>query len=209
MKKIAMLLTGAVAAGAALVLRLLRPLTRVTARLCCLVRLMSVADGTVPVTTQFDGPVRTPGRVRLDLGQHCRIGRGVFLETNGEGRIRIGSDVRLNTGTFLVSYAGISIGDDCLVGEYVSIRDADHGMEAGAPMRLQPHEADEIRIGEGAWIGRGAVILRGVTVGAGAVVAANSVVTKDVPPLAIVGGVPARVIRMRDDGKPKSRDGDE
>lgn len=52
-------------------------------------------------------------------------------------------------------------------------------------------------IGNDVWIGYGACILRGVTIGNGAIIAAGSVVTKDVPPYAIVGGVPAKIIRFR------------
>ena len=71
-----------------------------------------------------------------------------------------------------------------------------------------PEEADEkfvfdwrrsrpVRIGHDTWIGHGAIIMKGVTVGDGAVVASNAVVTKDVPPYAIVGGLPAKVIKWR------------
>jgi acetyltransferase-like isoleucine patch superfamily enzyme len=52
-------------------------------------------------------------------------------------------------------------------------------------------------VGNNVWIGYGACILRGVTVGDNAVIGTNSVVTKDVPANAVVGGVPARLIRMR------------
>jgi acetyltransferase-like isoleucine patch superfamily enzyme len=57
-------------------------------------------------------------------------------------------------------------------------------------------------IGDGAWLGEGCVILKGVKVGQRAVIGANAVVTKDVPSFAIVGGIPARVIRIIDLSEP-------
>jgi len=166
-------------------------------RLWRLARLKASVDGVVPVTTQFDGAVETDDPVRIEIGEHCRFGRRVYLETSGSGRIQLGDNVRINAGTFIVAYAEISIGRDSLIGEYVSIRDADHGVAGEGIIREQPHTASPIRIEDGAWIGRGAVVLKGVTIGAGAVVAANSVVTRDVRPMAIVAGAPAREIRQR------------
>ncbi len=61
------------------------------------------------------------------------------------------------------------------------------------------NERRQIIIGHDVWIGRGAVIMGGTRIGNGAVVAANAVVTKDVPPYAIVGGSPARILRYRFD----------
>ena len=166
-------------------------------RLWWLARARARVDGVVPVTTQFDGAVNTSGRVRLELGEHCRLGRWLFLETCEAGVIRIGPNVRINSGVFIVSYAEVSIGRDCMIAEYAGIRDADHGFVSGLPIRQQPHTARPVTIGEGAWIGRGAVVLKGVTIGAGAIVGANSVVTRDVPPMTIVAGAPARVIGAR------------
>lgn len=171
-------------------------LSRPILRLCRLAWLRSQTDGRVPVSTQLDGPVHLAGRVRLVMGEHSRLGRDVFFETCG-GRIELGSHVRINSGVVMVSYSSISIGNDCLIGEYVSIRDADHGTEPDAPMRTQAHASAPIVIGDNVWIARGAVILKGVTIGSSAVVAANSVVNHDVPPNAIVGGVPAKVLKMR------------
>jgi acetyltransferase-like isoleucine patch superfamily enzyme len=56
----------------------------------------------------------------------------------------------------------------------------------------------DVRVGNNVWIGYGAQILRGVTVGDNAIVGASAVVTRDVPANAVVGGVPARLIRMRE-----------
>jgi acetyltransferase-like isoleucine patch superfamily enzyme len=181
-----------------LLCRAARPFSRTLGRFAALVLLRGAARGRVPVTTQFDGRVRTSGRVRLDLGEHCRLGRDVFLETCEDGRICLGSHVRINAGCVLVSYDRINIGDHCLIGERVSIRDADHGMEPGELMRLQEHTAAPITIGDDVWIGCGAVILKGVNIGSGAVVAANSVVTKNVPAMAVVAGLPARVLHWRE-----------
>ena len=58
-----------------------------------------------------------------------------------------------------------------------------------------------MNVGHNVWIGYGACILRGVTIGNNCVIGTSSVVTKDVPDNAVVGGVPARVIRMRDEPK--------
>jgi acetyltransferase-like isoleucine patch superfamily enzyme len=65
-------------------------------------------------------------------------------------------------------------------------------------VRLQGIYKRDVRVGNNVWIGYGACILRGVTVGDNAVVGTGAVVTKDVPANAVVAGVPARVIRMRE-----------
>lgn len=198
---LATLLRPAVAAAssaAALAARALAGAAAPVARFWRLARLQARVEGRVPVTTQFDGAVEADGRLRLVLGEHCRFGRRVYLETSDGGVIRLGSHVRINAGTFVVAYSEVSIGPDTLIGEYVSIRDADHGVEPDRPIREQPHASRPIRIGQGVWIGRGAVVLKGVTIGDGAVVAANSVVTRDVAPMAIVAGSPARELRRRD-----------
>jgi acetyltransferase-like isoleucine patch superfamily enzyme len=148
-------------------------------------------------SVQCDGRVLVSGTADIKLGKRCRLGMDVELRTVDAGRIRIGEDTRLNRGSTLTSYAQIRIGDFTIIGEFVSIRDANHGLKRGEPMRYQPHTCEPILIGRDVWIGRGSCILPGVTIGKGAVIGANSVVTRDVPDFAIAGGVPAKVIKMR------------
>ena len=183
----------------AALIRLSGPIFRAPVRLIRLAQLRAGIDGRAPVTTQLEGKVRTTPGARVTLGSHCRLGRDLFLETQDHGAIDIGSHATVNSGCVIVSYASVRIGDDCLIGEYVSIRDANHGTAAGQPMRCQAHTAEPIVIEDDVWIGRGSVILKGVCVGTGAIVGANSVVTRDVPPLTVVAGAPANVVKRRDD----------
>ncbi len=86
----------------------------------------------------------------------------------------------------------ISIGDDCLIGPNVVIRDADdHQLGPGG----SGADVGAVCIEDRVWIGTNVIILKGVTIGTGSVVAAGSVVTRDVAPNTLVAGVPARPIR--------------
>ncbi|MAT39840.1 MAG: hypothetical protein CL946_09580 [Ectothiorhodospiraceae bacterium] len=94
----------------------------------------------------------------------------------------------------------VSIGDDTLMGGFVSIIDANHNFErTDIPINKQGGEGIGIRIGEDVWIGAGAVILAGASIGDHAVIAANSTVTGDIPAWAVAAGSPARVIKYRNE----------
>lgn len=148
-------------------------------------------------SVQFDGTVEVIGTGNVKIGEKARIGDLAEFTTNHDGVIRIGREVRLNRGATICAYTEVSIGDYTMVGEFVSIRDANHGIKKGELVRSQPHDAKPIRIGSDVWVGRGACILPGVTIGDGAIIGANSIVTKDVPPNCIAAGIPAKVIRER------------
>lgn len=91
----------------------------------------------------------------------------------------------------------IRIGSNVLMGAYVQVIDHNHGIAKDLIIREQRALIEHVIIEDDVWIGAGVKILSGVTVGRGAVIGANAVVTSDVPPYAVVGGVPAKVIKYR------------
>ena len=128
----------------------------------------------------------------------AQILRGTRVFVNDGGRLSLGSRTYVNDCSTLTCFEELSIGSGCSVSWNTNILDTNiHQLWADGEAR--PRSAP-VRIEDGVWIGTGATILPGVTVGTGAVVAAGSVVTADVPPHALVGGNPARVIRSIDDG---------
>jgi acetyltransferase-like isoleucine patch superfamily enzyme len=145
----------------------------------------------LPASTVVLGRPSVYGTGRIRCGEGLLIYPHQYFETHGQGEIVLGDRVVLSSGVHLVAYAGIFIGDGCMIGEYTSIRDANHTREEGRTLRDSIHEARPIVIGREVWIGRGVVVLSGVTIGDGATVGANAVVTKDVAAGAMVAGVPA------------------
>jgi acetyltransferase-like isoleucine patch superfamily enzyme len=135
------------------------------------------------------------GSRAITMGRNLFLYRDLYLETQAHGFIHIGDDVVLSRGVHLVAFAGITIGAGSMIGEYASIRDANHCFGEGVMIRNSGHAAAPVKIGSNVWIGRGACILSGIEIGDGAVVAANAVVTRNVPAQALVGGVPARILR--------------
>ena len=136
---------------------------------------------------------------RIELGRWSWLGHGTKIRCH-EGVVSIGAKTVLGQECTISAYQHVSIGRECVIADRVMLIDFDHGMvEVDRPIRLQGIYKRDVRVGHNVWIGYGACILRGVTVGDNAVIGTNSVVTKDVPPNAVVGGVPARVIRMRDE----------
>lgn len=117
--------------------------------------------------------------------------------------VSIGSGSMVGENCFLDGYGGLEIGRNVLIAHNTSLIAEDHGYSTRrVPIRRQPKTAAPIRVGDDVWIGCGVRVLKGVTIGEGAIVAAGAVVTKDVPPYAIVGGIPGRVLAMRpDDGE--------
>jgi acetyltransferase-like isoleucine patch superfamily enzyme len=156
---------------------------------CLAAQLRTPLDSSVVVL----GAPDVPGTANIKLGRELMLSPGLHLETQENGRIVIGDRAVISRGTHIVSFSSVTIGDDAMIGEYVSIRDANH--KYGSEMvRCAGHDSSPITIGRNVWIGRGAAVLAGVTIGDNAVVGANAVVTHNVAANQVVAGVPARPI---------------
>lgn len=136
-----------------------------------IVRLMSKLTG-----EKVDDSFRLFPPIYTDFGKNLTIGKNVFI----------------NGGCVFQDQAGITIGDNCLIGHQVVFATLNHDevKDKRANMYAKP-----IVLKSGVWIGTKAVILGGVTIGENAIIGAGAVVTKDVPKNAICCGVPAKVIR--------------
>jgi acetyltransferase-like isoleucine patch superfamily enzyme len=137
-------------------------------------------------------------QAKVELGRWSWVGHGTKIRCH-EGVVSIGAKTVLGQECTISAYQHVSIGRECVIADRVMLIDFDHGVvEVDRPVRLQGIYKRDVRVGNNVWIGYGACILRGVTVGDNAIIGTSAVVTKDVPDNAVVAGVPARVIRMRD-----------
>ena len=133
----------------------------------------------------------------------AKIGKGVVIYPGvwiAPGRnLTIGDEVDLAKDVLITTSGGVEIGDRTLIGYRTQILSANHTIPPiGERFPISGDAFGTVKIEADVWIGANCVITAGTTIGTGAVVAAGSVVTKDVPPNAIVGGVPAKLIKMRD-----------
>ncbi len=129
---------------------------------------------------------------RLELGAESYIAAHAYVT----GTLTAGRNCTINA--FSVVRGEIALGDAVRIGAHTSILAFNHTMsDPDLEVFRQPISSRGITIGDDVWVGSHAVILDGVTVGAKAVIAAGAVVTKDVPPGAVVGGNPARLIKWR------------
>jgi acetyltransferase-like isoleucine patch superfamily enzyme len=138
----------------------------------------------------------------MSIGRKVLIRKGARLEAVGpwDGKtpkIKIGDGTAIQFYFHCAAVEAVTIGKNVLISGRVYISDHDHVFDHPELSALENPlvRAKPVVIEDGCWIGEGCVILKGVTIRKRAVVGANAVVTKDVPPGAVVAGVPARIIR--------------
>lgn len=155
---------------------------------------------------ETDGPVFFGKGLELQIGKRggirfgrfCWIGDGTKIRSH-EGLVEIGQKTVFGQECTISSYEHVRVGEQCVIADRAMLIDFDHGVvEIERPIRVQGIYTRPVEVGSNVWIGYGACFLRGVRVGDNSIVGTNSVVTRDVPANAVVGGVPARVLRMRE-----------
>lgn len=124
---------------------------------------------------------------RVMLHKNCKLSA---WGTDGRATIKIGSRTYIGDRTEIHAGQNVTIGDGCDISWDCCIMDRDYHK-----LNTEKEVFAPVTIGNHVWIGCKVTILKGVSVGDGAVIAAGSVVTRDVPPRALVGGNPARVLK--------------
>lgn len=156
-------------------------------------------------------PICIRGKKYIDFGEKLTTGRYCQFEVNGyfnDKRLIFGKNVNIGNNVRISCLDKIYIGNNVLIGSGVLVIDNSHGIYSGRK-QSNPNEepnkrvmyAERIYIDDNVWIGDGVVIQKGCNIGKGSIIAANSVVTKDVPQMTMVGGQPAKIIKMWDKEK--------
>ena len=143
------------------------------------------------------------GKGLLSIGDRSGIGAFSRVEistsfNNIGSHIHIGNNVGIGAFAYLGGGGGLTIGDDCIIGQYLSCHPENHNYEqTDRLIREQGVTRKGIIIGKNCWIGSKVTILDGVTIGENCIIAAGAVVTKDMPSNSVIGGVPAKVLKSR------------
>lgn len=149
------------------------------------------------------------GLKRISVGNNTRIGRHAVItaweKVNNDlysPHIIIGNNCSIGEYVHITSINHIEIGSNVLMGRRVTISDNSHGRNLSKdeiqipPNQRKIYSKGGVIIEDNVWIGDKATILAGVKIGYGAIIGANSVVTKDVPSYSVVGGNPAKILRI-------------
>jgi acetyltransferase-like isoleucine patch superfamily enzyme len=150
-------------------------------------------------------PAALYGEAQIHLGRDTLINGWCTIASGYDGdqpdvpprALVIGDRCLIGMRSSIIAHESIEIGDDVWFGQEVFVTDSNHGFDdPDVPIGRQLGTHQPVVIGSGTWVGHGAIILPGTHIGRNAVVAAGSVVRGHVPDHAIVGGVPAKSLRV-------------
>lgn len=131
------------------------------------------------------------------------FGEGVVIHDNVTikypSEITIGNNTQIGTGSFIAGKGGLNIGADVMIGAGSKIVTTTHNAtRTDIPMREQGLSSKPVKIGNDVWFGFNAIVLQGSVIGNGCILAAGAVVSGDFPEKSVIGGVPAKIIKMRE-----------
>lgn len=157
---------------------------------------LSLGEGTlIDVDAFFD--IKSEA-ASVTLGARNQIMKAAHFETGYDGHVTLGDDCYVGPFTILNGYGGLEIGDNALIAGHCHIVTGNHGFsDLSRPMNTQGITSTGIVIEDDVWLGAGVKVLDGVRIGRGSIISAGAVVTRDVEPMSIMGGVPAKLIRKR------------
>jgi acetyltransferase-like isoleucine patch superfamily enzyme len=162
------------------------------------------------LSRRFNCTIDASAKIRIDRPEGLKIGSGVYIgsftvirvggTSEASSMLEIGESTYIGELNNIRAGGGfIKIGKKCLISQQVSIIATNHGFARDVYIADQPWSTKKnVIIGDDVWIGCGVQIMPGVEIGSGAIVGAGSLVNKDIPPNAIVGGVPAEVLKFRE-----------
>jgi acetyltransferase-like isoleucine patch superfamily enzyme len=141
---------------------------------------------------------RSIPNANIEIGNNVNFGYNISLDVSS-GKLKIGNNVNLTQDIVISSIKAVSIDNDTLIAENVSIRDGDHQFVLGKTINSQGLDADEIRIGKDVWIAAGVRVLKGSNLQNGCIIAANAVVKKKniTEENSIYAGIPIKEISKR------------
>ena len=135
------------------------------------------------------------------MGERVVLESDVYLKVVADAaKLTLGDSVFVGRGVEFDVMGSVSVGAHTLIAPRCFITDHVHGTAPGSRIDQQSCAVEAVVIGADVWLGTGVVVLPGVRIGDGAVVGANSVVTKDIAPMTVAAGIPARVVRARSSG---------
>ncbi|RZK60379.1 MAG: acyltransferase [Pedobacter sp.] len=135
----------------------------------------------------------------IEIGSRCEISQGVVLKSYG-GEIKINENTFLGEYSILYGHGGIEVGSNTLIAMHTCIVSSNHSIpNQNKLIRDQNDLLLPVKIGNDVWIGAGVKILGGVNIGDGCIVGAGAVVSNDLPSFSIALGVPAKVVRYRNE----------
>lgn len=157
---------------------------------------INIATGTLKLNAEFSQPnpavatLKMNGNAQLNVEDNFIVYSGSHIMINDKATLNFGSGY-INRSCRIRCFHSISIGYNVAIGENFTVWDSDaHIIDGKEEQVTLP-----IKIGNHVWIGTNVTVLKGVTIGDGAVIAAGAVVSRNIPPNALAGGVPAKVIK--------------